>query len=75
MTNNRKTADDMAAKFIELLETAKSTDDLRQQGVPERMIETFEAIMRREGLDPERPADLRVMLGRMIDTAYQRLMD
>lgn len=75
MANNRKTAEDMAIKFIEILETATGTDDLRQQGVPERMIETFEVVMRREGLDPERPADLRVMLGRMIDTAYHRLMN
>lgn len=75
MTNNGKTADDMAARFIELMETATGTDDLRQHGVPERTIDTLKVIMRREGLDPERPADLRIMLARMIDTAYQRQMN
>ncbi len=72
MAKKFKNTDDMAAKFIEILETATGTDDLRQHGVPERVIDTLEAIMRREGLDPERPANLRVILGRMVDTAYPR---
>ncbi len=43
-----------------------SCEQLRELGVSERHVDAFRKMMVQEGLDPERPEDVRVMLDRIV---------
>lgn len=72
MAGKYKTTDEMAEEFIEMLDSVSSIDDLRAHGVPDKTIEKFEGIMRREGLDPKRPEDVREVFEVMLEIAGKR---
>jgi hypothetical protein len=67
------TADEIAEKFITLLETVTSTDTLREQGISERAVQGIERAMRAQSLDPRRPEDVREMIERIIEHAHDNL--